>query len=616
MSDIIKLLPDNLANQIAAGEVVQRPASVIKELLENAIDAEATEITLIVKDAGKELIQVIDNGKGMTPMDARMCFERHATSKIKAVEDLFAISTMGFRGEAMASISAVAQVELLTQPLEEEIGTQIIIEGGKLMAQNVVACSKGTSIAVKNLFYNVPARRKFLKSNTTETKHILEEFTRVAMAYPAIVFKFIINDTEQFHLRNGSLKNRIIDLLGNRFEKSLIQVNEATDYVTINGFVGKPEAATKSRGNQFFFINNRFIKNPYLHHAVANAFRDLIEKDANPFYVLFFEIDPKRIDVNVHPTKQEIKFEDDQILYSYVMAAVKHALARFNIAPSLDFSLDEATQSLESLNIPANNRDITKAASGYLSGSFSKGNAAHFIEKDNSGTQWSLEKEHFFDKPLNIPTIENEEQEQQGLFEEKEMNLGAKFMQWNEFLITITHQNLMLIHIKRAQQRITYDRLERMYMEQSASSQQLLFPEMIELNMTDNNLLLEIREELNRLGFDISEMGNQTVAIQGLPMGVAVAESKTIIEDIIAQAHYDNSQMKKDFWKKIAQITSQKSIGNWSFSEANAQELIGQLFASQQPTYTSSGALIVHSIKRDEMTQIFKMFDNKNSSKN
>ena len=337
MSDVIQLLSDHLANQIAAGEVIQRPASAVKELLENAIDAGATEIQLVLKDAGKELIQVIDNGKGMSTTDARMSFERHATSKIRNIDDLFKIRTMGFRGEALASIAAVAQVEMKTRQEANEVGTRICIEGTEVKLQEACATAKGTNIMVKNLFFNVPARRHFLKSNTTELRHIIDEFTRIALAHPRIAFRLFHNGAEQFHLEAGNLKTRIVGLLGGSYEKNLVPAEEQTDYINITGFIGKPEAATRTIGMQFFFVNNRFIRNAYLHHAVVTAYEGLIEKEAFPFYVLFLETDPARVDVNVHPTKQEVKFDDDRMMYAYLNAAAKHALARYNIAPAPDF---------------------------------------------------------------------------------------------------------------------------------------------------------------------------------------------------------------------------------------------------------------------------------------
>ncbi|HNG63587.1 MAG TPA: DNA mismatch repair endonuclease MutL, partial [Ferruginibacter sp.] len=352
MPDIIHLLPDNIANQIAAGEVIQRPASAVKELLENAVDAGADEIRLIVNDAGKSLIQVIDNGKGMSETDARMAFERHATSKIRNIDDLFQIKTMGFRGEALASIAAVAQVELKTRMQGEEAGIYIEIENSRVQKQEPVAAPYGTSIAMKNLFFNVPARRNFLKSNAAELRHIVDEFIRVAMAFPGIFFSLSSNGQQVFHLEKGTMKQRIVQVLGNSYAAKLVSVQEQTDYMNIYGFVGKPESAKKTRGDQYFFVNNRFIKSAYLHHAVMNAYAEMIARDSFPAYTLFIDLDPSQVDINVHPTKQEIKFEDEKIVYAFVQSAVKHALAQFSITPTLDFELDASIQQLDAVSKP------------------------------------------------------------------------------------------------------------------------------------------------------------------------------------------------------------------------------------------------------------------------
>ncbi|MGZ8523497.1 MAG: DNA mismatch repair endonuclease MutL [Chitinophagaceae bacterium] len=380
MPDKILLLPDNIANQIAAGEVIQRPASAVKELLENAVDAGATEIKLIINDAGKALLQVIDNGSGMSETDARMCFERHATSKITTIEDLFHIRTMGFRGEALASIAAVAQVELKSKRAEDETGIYIEVENSCVKKQEPVASPQGTSIAMKNLFFNVPARRNFLKSNAAEMRHIVDEFTRVALSFPHIFFSMTSNGQQVFHLEAGSLKQRIIQLLGNNYNTKLVTVKEETDYMNIYGFVGKPETAKKTRGDQYFFINNRFIKSAYLNHAVMNAYQEMIATDSFPMYVLFIDLDPAVVDVNVHPTKQEIKFEDEKIVYAFVQAAVKHALAQFSVTPTLDFELDASIQQLSSIQQPFTDEKKSAASSSSLFKGFTQKNQAHFIE--------------------------------------------------------------------------------------------------------------------------------------------------------------------------------------------------------------------------------------------
>ena len=379
--DKILLLPDNIANQIAAGEVIQRPASAVKELLENAVDAGATEIKLIINDAGKSLVQVIDNGSGMSETDARMCFERHATSKIQTIEDLFHIRTMGFRGEALASIAAVAQVELKTKKADEETGTYIEVENSMAKKQEPVAAPNGTSIAMKNLFFNVPARRNFLKSNAAEMRHIVDEFTRVAMSFPEILFTLTANNQQLFHLEAGSLKQRIVQLLGNNYNAKLVSVKEDTDYMNIYGFVGKPETAKKTRGDQYFFVNNRFIKSAYLNHAVMNAYQEMIPSDNFPMYVLFIDLDPAVVDVNVHPTKQEIKFEDEKIIYAFVQAAVKHALAQFSVTPTLDFDLDASIQQLPSIQQPFTEKKQEAITSTSIFKGFTQKHQAHLIER-------------------------------------------------------------------------------------------------------------------------------------------------------------------------------------------------------------------------------------------
>ena len=383
LPDIIQLLPDNIANQIAAGEVIQRPGSAVKELLENAVDAGATEIRLFIQDAGKALIQVVDNGKGMSETDARIAFERHATSKIRNIDDLFHIKTMGFRGEALASIAAVAQVELRTRRAEDEMGTGVEIENSRVIRQEPVAMTPGTSIAMKNLFFNVPARRNFLKSNPAEMRHIVDEFTRVALAFPSVFFSLSANGQEQMHLEKGSLKQRVVQILGNSYASKLVSVQENTDYLNIYGFVGKPDTAKKTRGDQFFFVNNRFIRSAYLNHAIMSAFQDMIPRDAYPLYTLFIDLDPQQVDVNVHPTKQEIKFEDEKIVYAFVQAAVKHALAQFSITPTLDFDLDPNIQRLDAISKPVSDEKKAEVTSSSLYQTFTQKNQAHFIEPTN-----------------------------------------------------------------------------------------------------------------------------------------------------------------------------------------------------------------------------------------
>jgi len=401
--NIIRHLPQNIANQIAAGEVIQRPASAVKELLENAVDAGATKVQLLVAEAGKSLLQVIDNGKGMSEIDARNCFGRHATSKITAIEDLYQIRTMGFRGEALASIAAVSQVILRTRREEDELGTEVEVENSKVLRQEPCQSDVGTSITMKNLFFNVPARRNFLKGDNVEMKHVTEEFMRVALAFPHVFFSLTSNGRELYHLGAGTLKQRVVQLMGNGFDGKLVQVGEKTDYLDIHGFIGKPDTAKKTRGDQFLFVNNRFIRNPYLNHAVISAFEEMIPAGSFPFFVLFIELDPAQVDVNVHPTKQEIKFTDEKLVYAFVRSAIRHALAQFSVAPSMDFGLDPSIQQLDAVSKPFTSDRQEQAQSGSLYKSFIDRNQAHRIETGSNLSNWR----DFFDSTPAVPGLKS-----------------------------------------------------------------------------------------------------------------------------------------------------------------------------------------------------------------
>ncbi len=607
MPDVIQLLSDHIANQIAAGEVIQRPASAVKELLENSIDAGATEIQLIIRDAGKELIQVIDNGKGMSPTDARMSFERHATSKIRNIEDLFKIRTMGFRGEALASIAAVTQVELKTRQAGSEIGTRILIEGTEVKLQEACATNPGTNISIKNLFFNVPARRHFLKSPSTEFRHILDEFTRVALAYPAIAFRLINNGTEQFHLTSGNLKQRIIGLLGNTYEKKLVPVEEKTELLNIQGFIGKPEAATRTRGMQFFFINNRFIRNAYLHHALVKAYEDLIEKESFPFYVLFLEVDPARVDVNVHPTKQEVKFEDDKMMYAYLNAAVKHALARYNIAPSLDFSLNSEIQQLSAVQMPETERQREQTQKGYLYNVFTDRNQAHVVERKDSLKAW---KSLYEIAQTPIPQSPHQEEQQmqtipsQGdMYTEnsKVSDESSNMLIHGDMLVTTVKSGLMLIHIRRAQERIWYERLLQEWNSQEAPSQQILFPSSYELAPQDALLLNEVLPDLARIGFDIAPFGQYTFVVQGLPSGMPPGEEKNVIDEVIDHLkHEAPDAVSKRTELLLAHMARRLSRNKHAIMQTEGQRaLIDELFACSQPEYTPGGKKVFVMIKKE-----------------
>ncbi|MBA3828666.1 MAG: DNA mismatch repair endonuclease MutL [Taibaiella sp.] len=603
MPDIIHLLSDHIANQIAAGEVIQRPASAVKELMENAIDAGATEIQLVIKDAGKELIQVIDNGKGMSTTDARMSFERHATSKIRDINDLFKIRTMGFRGEALASVAAVAQVEMKTCLHDSEIGTHIIIEGTEVKLQEACATPAGTNIMLKNLFFNVPARRHFLKSNTTEFRHIVDEFTRIALAHPHITFRLWHNGAEQYNLAAGNLKTRIVNLLGTSYEKNLVPAKEQTDLLNIYGFIGKPTAATRTRGMQFFFINNRFIRNAYLHHAVTAAYEGLIEKEAFPFYVLFLEVDPARVDVNVHPTKQEVKFEDDRLMYAYLNAAVKHALARFNIAPSLDFTLNPEVQHLSSIQVPADDAQRTQTQNSYLFNAFSQKGQAHLIEPTDSLKHWK-ELYAIAQLPATDATLQTE---QQPLHAEQPMaaaNAGNNvLLVQGTMLLTTIKSGIMLIHIRRAQERIWYERLLEEWNNGTTASQQLLFPVSYELPPQDAPLLTNVLPELARIGFDIAPFGQHTFAVQGVPAALPAGEEKNVLDEVVEQLKNEsNDAVGNRADKLLIHMARRLSRNRHAIQQPEGQQaLIDELFACTQPEYTPDGKKVFTLLRKEEL---------------
>ncbi|MBK7762433.1 MAG: DNA mismatch repair endonuclease MutL [Bacteroidetes bacterium] len=608
MPDIIALLPDNIANQIAAGEVIQRPASAVKEMLENAIDAGATNIHLIIKDAGKELIQVIDNGKGMSITDARICFERHATSKIKSIDDLFAIRTMGFRGEALASIAAVAQVELKTKTANDEVGTCISIDNSIVRSQEICQTETGTNLSIKNLFFNIPARRNFLKSNSVEMKHIIEEFTRVAMAYPEIAFRFTNNNTDQFNLEKGKIKQRIIALLGNTLHTKLVPVDEPTDFVKITGFVATPDAASKTRGNQFFFVNNRFIKSAYLNHAVTQAYRDLISSNEFPVFVLFIEIEPKRVDINVHPTKQEIKFEDDRIVYSFVNSAVKHALSKYSIAPSLDFSLDSNIEQLTAVTQPLSNSTKEHTKGDFLFQSFTQTGQAHFLNKKEDlrnwkdmykiQSEWNKSPGSLSD---NLP-IHNDlvETEQPIIFKD---DFKQECIQiHNAYIIASTKNGILLIDQKLAHQRVLYEKFEKANVA-PVSIQKCLHPQKIELQAADVVLLQEILPDLLNLGYEIDHFGKFTFLIQGVPADVKMGNEVSSIEKILDDFKHHNAEFKLDKREHLLRTLShQKSIAHGKkLSQEEMENLIQELFLCEQPQLTPGGKKIFARLSSKEI---------------
>jgi len=608
LPDIIQLLPDNIANQIAAGEVIQRPASAVKELMENAIDAGATEINLIVNDAGKALIQVIDNGKGMSETDARMSFERHATSKIKNIEDLFRIKTMGFRGEALASIAAVAQVELKTKKQDETTGTYIEIDNSVVKKQEPVAMQQGTSIAMKNLFFNVPARRNFLKSNTAELRHIIDEFIRVAMSFPEIFFSLTSNGQEVFHLDKGTLKQRIVQLLGNNYAAKLVSVQEKTDYMNIYGFVGKPETAKKTRGDQYLFVNNRFIKSAYLNHALMSAFSEMIAKDSFPMYVLFIDMDPAQVDINVHPTKQEIKFEDEKIVYAFVQSVVKHALAQFSITPTLDFELDASIQKLDAINKPFTEEKKSVASSSSLYNTFTQKNQAHFIENKSELKHWRE-----FYEPTTVdrqPTTEVQQSTTNTFLPktcDEQRATGNLLQLHNTFIVLQNDKGFMVIHQQNAHERVLYERFLNAVLGKHIATQQSLFPATIELTPTDTLMLTELLPDLHYLGYQLEPFGNNTFVIQGTPAGLEQGNEKTAIEKMLDQYKNFSGDLKFSKREKLLRsLAWQQSIKpGVSLTETEMKTLVDDLFACNTPNITPNGKPTYTDFKKNELDKLF-----------
>jgi len=615
--DKILLLPDNIANQIAAGEVIQRPSSAVKELLENAVDAGASEIKLILQDSGKALVQVIDNGNGMSETDARMSFERHATSKIQTIEDLFHIRTMGFRGEALASIAAVAQVELKTKRAEDEAGTYIEIENSLVKRQELVAMTNGTSIAMKNLFFNVPARRNFLKSNAAEMRHIVDEFTRVALSFPHIFFSLTANGQQIFHLEAGSLKQRIIQLLGHTYNAKLVSVKEETDYMNIYGFVGKPETAKKTRGDQYFFVNNRFIKSAYLNHAVMNAYQEMIAGDSFPMYVLFIDLEPTQVDVNVHPTKQEIKFEDEKIVYAFVQAAVKHALAQFSVTPALDFDLDSSIQQLPSVQQPFTEERKSAAASTSIFKGFTEKHQAHFIEPGRKAELRSW-REFFESSEPAVSSRQSAVNSLQGNVENEGHPLSthrallttddSRFTQLhNQFILAETEGGFILINQQAAHERVIYERLGETMNGAATTTQRSMFPVTLELVHADCVLLEELMPDLHQLGYMIEAFGKNTFVIQGTPADVAQGNEKSIVEKLLEQYKHFSSELKFSKREKlIRSLAKQQAIKpGQQLTEKEMHALINDLFNCQQSNSSPDGKPTYLEFKLDQLEKMF-----------
>jgi DNA mismatch repair protein MutL len=613
LPDIIKLLPENIANQIAAGEVIQRPASAVKELLENAIDAGATEIQLHVNDAGKALIQVSDNGKGMSETDARMSFERHATSKIQNIDDLFHIKTMGFRGEALASIAGVAQVELKTKNAIDITGTCIEIENSQVKSQQPIAAAQGTTVSMKNLFFNVPARRNFLKSNASEMRHIIDEFSRIAIAFPGIFFSLTSNGQEVFHLGKGTLKQRLVQILGNNYTSKLVTVNEDTDYMNIYGFVGKPDVAKKTRGDQFFFVNSRFIKSAYLNHAVMNAFSDMIAKDSYPMYALFIDIDPSRLDINVHPTKQEIKFEDEKLIYAFVQSAIKHALAQFSISPTLDFDLDISIQQTEALSKPFTDQQKSSATSSSLFNTFTQKHQAHFIERKSNLQSWEETSTPAHEKITSQPDFLDEFSNRNftSLLSSQDINkipTGDTFIQLHQtFIIAQNNNGFIAIHQQNAHERILYEKFANAVKGKPIATQRSLFPLNITLTPHDAIIMSELFDDLQLLGYQVEPFGNNTFIIQGTPADVAEGNEKVSLENMLE--HYKNFSNDVKYSKREKLLRSMAWQNAVKPGQVLAQKemktLADDLFNCESPNTTPNGKPCYLEFKKDELNKMF-----------
>lgn len=627
-------MPDNIANQIAAGEVIQRPASAVKELLENAVDAGATEIRLLVTEAGKSLIQVIDNGKGMSETDARMAFERHATSKIRNIDDLFHIRTMGFRGEALASIAAVAQVELKTRKAEEELGTFLEIANSQVLRQEPIACRQGSNLSMKNLFFNVPARRNFLKSNAAEMRHILDEFIRVALAFPEILFSLSSNGQEMMHFEKGSLKQRVLQALGNHYNAKLVSVQENMDYLNIYGFVGKPETAKKTRGDQYFFVNSRFIRSAYLNHAVMNAYQEMIPRENFPLYCLFIDLDPSQIDINVHPTKQEIKFEDEKIVYAFVQAAVKHALAQFSITPTLDFDLDPSIQSLDAVTKPLTEEKKAAVTTTSLYQTFTKKNQAHFIDPNQTvkndtakqaktgdpeahdrGNFVSL-KDHLEARAANDKTPEDTAfqyvlgetgKPANPVHKTLPVEDAALSQMLNTYIITPTNRGLMMINQQAAHERVLYEHYSAAAAGKSLPSQQSLFPVTLQLAAQDAILLTELLKDLHSLGYGIEPFGKDSFILQGVPAGMSQGHEKAVVEELLEQFKNFSSEVKFSKREKLVRSLARRDAVKTGISldQKEMRGLITDLFECAQPNITPGGDPTYIEFRRDYLEKLF-----------
>ena len=628
MADIIKLLPDHVANQIAAGEVVQRPASVVKELLENAIDAGASQIKLIIKNAGKTLIQVIDNGKGMSETDARLSFERHATSKISTADDLFGLHTKGFRGEALASIAAVAHVELKTRTECEDVGTRIEIEGSEIKAQEITATIKGTSISVKNLFFNIPARRNFLKSDSVEVRHIIDEFHRVALAHEDLTFIMYNNEGELFNLPASNKRQRIVTIFGSKTNEKLVPVNEDTEIVAINGFIVKPEFAKKTKGEQYFFVKDRFIKHAYLNHAVSAAFDGLLQDRARASYFLYLTVDPKTIDINIHPTKTEVKFEDEHAIYTLLRAAVKHSLGQFNIAPVIDFDRDtnfDTPYSYKNKNAQPPRVEVDRHFNPFETVEKKSPSRGSIGYEKPKATGWEniyeglQQKRTSSDNSFSQIQVESDNQTET-IFEERESrgNLNAfenqsqpasTYQLHHKYLVSTIKSGMVVIDQHRAHQRILYEELLKNITVKESVSQQLLFPLMLEYAATEMAVFSQLKESLENTGFVIDIHKDNLLEISGIPSSIQESEVSIVLEQLLSDVQHEvpdtgfsqTDVLAKSMAKSMAVRTGEK------LDELSREHLVNRLFACKEPSLSPFNKKTFITVTVDELDRKFSI---------
>ena len=635
MSNVIQLLPDSVANQIAAGEVIQRPASVIKELMENAIDAGATNIQVITKDAGKALIQVIDNGCGMAETDARMAFERHATSKIREAGDLFALRTMGFRGEALASIAAIAQVELKTRRAEDDLGVQINIAASQVESQEPVQCPVGSQFCIKNLFYNVPARRRFLKKTSTELRHIINEFQRVALANPQVALSLVHNDVPMFSLPNGNIKQRVVNMNGKQMGNNLIPIDTDTVMVKISGFIGKPESAKKTMGDQFFFVNNRYMRHPYLHRAVMDAYDNILQPETIPAYFIFLEVDPQIVDVNIHPTKTEIKFEDERAIWQILNAAIRESLGKFNMMPSIDFDTTDQVH----IPVASNEGDLVaptvevnpfynpfEEEKKQSSGSYSGGGNTQTFQSKASANGWeNLYGDNKGDELPDFSALATSEMEKQEMpFEETQQEPvqqtilssggneeavgNSRFFQLkNRYILTSVKSGLMLIDQKRAHERIVFEGFIRTLQSGASLSQKSLFPEELCFGPEEMAMITELIPDLMTLGLELEQADEETFKVLSTPAGLENVSAAQLIDGILTDFRDGEVDLQKEVTEQIATSMAQRAAVPYgkALSSLEMSELFDQLFACQVPNFSPSGKTIISIMDMEETQKRF-----------